>query len=71
MPATRDGWLRLAERTVGDWASTLRAAFFKLVGFAATIVLIGLAFGFGGVALGALVGAAVLLVRALSRVLGG
>ncbi|HEV2782299.1 MAG TPA: hypothetical protein VGX25_23150 [Actinophytocola sp.] len=52
--ASRDGWLCLAERALGDWAVTLRAALLMLVGFAGAIVLIGVAFGFGGVVLGAL-----------------
>jgi hypothetical protein len=51
---TRHGWLCLAERALGDWATTLRAALLMLVGFAGVIVLIGVAFGLGGVVLGAL-----------------
>ncbi|WP_325158193.1 hypothetical protein [Actinophytocola sp.] len=62
--SSRDGWLWLAERTVGGLASTLRTAFLLLAGFAAVIVLIGVAFGFGGVLLGGLVGVALLLVKA-------
>ncbi len=54
LPTTRDGWLLLAERTVGNWASTLHGAFLMLAGIAGLIVLIGLVFGFGGVMLGAL-----------------
>ena len=56
LPTTRDGWLLLAERTLGDWASTLHGAFLMLAAVAGLIVLIGLVFGFGGVALGALLG---------------
>jgi hypothetical protein len=55
VPTTRDGWWCLAERTVGDWASTLHAAFLMLAGVAAFAVLIGIIFGFAGVALGLLV----------------
>jgi hypothetical protein len=63
MLATRDAWLCLAERTLGDWASTLRAAFLMLIALAGMIVLIGVVFGFGGVLLGALLGSLVLLLR--------
>ncbi|HEV8561737.1 MAG TPA: hypothetical protein VGR06_35905 [Actinophytocola sp.] len=56
LPHTRDGWLCLAERTLGDWATTLHAAFLMLAAIAGFVVLIGLLFGFGGVALGALLG---------------
>jgi hypothetical protein len=56
LPPTRDGWLRLAERTLGHWATTLHAAFLMLAAIAGFVVLIGLLFGFGGVALGALLG---------------
>ncbi|HEU5470815.1 MAG TPA: hypothetical protein VFV67_09185 [Actinophytocola sp.] len=62
--ATRDGWLWLAERTVGGLAATLRRAFLIMVGFLASIVLIGLVFGFTAVLLGLLVGVGLLLVRA-------
>ncbi|OLF11664.1 hypothetical protein BLA60_12080 [Actinophytocola xinjiangensis] len=45
IPTTRDGWLRVAERVVGDWAATLRNAFVLLLAFAAMIALIGIAVG--------------------------
>lgn len=62
----RDGWLRIAERGLGEWASTLRVAFLMLVGLAGIVVLIGLAFGFEGAAIGAALAVALYLV-ALSR----
>jgi hypothetical protein len=55
VPVTRDGWLCLAERTVGGWASTLHGALLMLAGIAGFAVLIGIIFGFGGVALGLLI----------------
>jgi len=62
-----DGWLCLAERTVGGWASTLHGAFLMLLGFAGLVVLIGLAFGFAGVVLGLLLGVAMLPAARPSR----
>jgi hypothetical protein len=59
VPTTRDGWWCLAERTVGDWASTLHTAFLMLAAIAASAMLIGIIFGFGGVALGLLIAATV------------
>ena len=56
---TWDGWLCLAERTLGGWASTLHGAFLMLLGITGFVVLIGVAFGFAGVVLGLLLGVAV------------
>jgi hypothetical protein len=47
LPTSRDDWLVLAERMVGDWAATLRAALLLLVAVAAVIMVVGLAFGAG------------------------
>jgi hypothetical protein len=58
----RDGWLRIAERGLGDWASSLRTAFLMLIGLAGIIVLIGLTFDFEGAALGTLLAVIVYLV---------
>jgi len=56
----RDRWLRLAERAIGDWGHTLRTAFLVVTAFAGAVVLVGVAFGFSGALLGAILGAAVL-----------
>ncbi|WP_460404790.1 hypothetical protein [Actinophytocola sediminis] len=45
LPISRDDWLRLAERAVGDWAATLRNALLLLLVFAVMVTLIGIAFG--------------------------
>jgi hypothetical protein len=63
---SRDGWLCLAERALGDWASTLRVALLMLVGITGAVVLIGVAFGLGGLVLGGLLGAALYLLTARS-----
>lgn len=59
LPISRDDWLRLAERAVGDWAATLRNALLLLLAFAGMIMLIGIAFGLesaaGATAVGLLV----------------
>jgi hypothetical protein len=47
LPTSRDDWLVLAERVVGDWAATLRAALLLLLAVAAVIMLVGVAFGAG------------------------
>jgi hypothetical protein len=47
LPTSRDDWLVLAERAVGDWAATLRAALLLLLAVAAGIMVIGLLFGVG------------------------
>lgn len=64
--ASRDAWLCLAERALGDWATTLRAALLMLVAFAGAIVLIGVMCGLGGLLLGALLGLVlwILMVKA-------
>ncbi len=53
--AARDRWLRTAERLVGGWAPTLRAALLMLVTFVGVVVLVGVTLGFGGALTGALV----------------
>jgi hypothetical protein len=55
---TRDGWLRMAELVIGDWASTLWAGFLVLMAFAAIVVTIGVVFG----SVSAMIGAALLFV---------
>lgn len=45
LPTSRDDWLVLAERVVGDWAATLRAALLLVLVVAGAIMGIGLAFG--------------------------
>lgn len=55
---TRDGWLRLAELVIGEWASTLRAGFLLLAVLVAVVVTIGVVFG----VVSAVVGAVPLLV---------
>jgi hypothetical protein len=47
LPASRDDWLVLAERVVGDWAGTLRAALLLVLAVAAVIMAVGLLFGVG------------------------
>ncbi|MPZ85089.1 MAG: hypothetical protein GEV28_33765 [Actinophytocola sp.] len=47
LPASRDDWLVLAERVVGDWAATLRVAFLLVLAVAAVLTVIGLVFGPG------------------------
>jgi len=47
LPTSRDDWLVLAERAVGDWAATLRAALLLLLAVAAGIMVIGLLAGVG------------------------
>ena len=44
-PASRDDWLVIAERVVGDWTSTLRAALLATLVVAAVLTTIGLVFG--------------------------
>ncbi|HEV7649201.1 MAG TPA: hypothetical protein VGP26_13670 [Actinophytocola sp.] len=46
-PTSRDAWLVLAERVVGDWAATLRAALLLVLAVAAAIMVIGIVFGIG------------------------
>jgi hypothetical protein len=46
-PTSRDAWLVLAERVVGDWAATLRTALLLVLAVAAAIMVIGLVFGLG------------------------
>jgi hypothetical protein len=62
VPSSRDDWLRLAERVVGDWAATLRAALGLTLLFAAAVVMIGLALGPISAAAAAVVGLVVFLV---------
>lgn len=47
LPTSRDDWLVLAERAVGDWAATLRAALLLFLAVAAVIMVIGIAAGVG------------------------
>jgi len=47
LPWSRDAWLVLAERMVGDWAATLRAALLLALSVASVIMVIGLLFGLG------------------------
>jgi len=51
-PTSRDAWLVLAERVVGDWAATLRAALLLVLAVAAGIMVVAIVFG-PGPALGA------------------
>ena len=55
---TRDGWLRLAELVIGDWASTLWTGLLLLAALAVVVVVIGVVFG----TVSALIGATTLLV---------
>ncbi|MCT2586949.1 hypothetical protein [Actinophytocola gossypii] len=61
-PTRRDDWLRLAERVVGDWAATLRAALGLALLFAAAVLVIGLALGPLSAAATAVVGLVVFLI---------
>jgi hypothetical protein len=45
LPTSRDDWLVLAERAVGDWASTLRSALLMLLVVAGAIMAVGVVFG--------------------------
>jgi hypothetical protein len=47
LPSSRDDWLVLAERVVGDWAATLRSALLLGLAVTAVIMVIGLVFGTG------------------------
>lgn len=47
LPTSRDDWLVLAERVVGDWAATLRAALLLVLAVAAMLMVIGIVFGVG------------------------
>jgi hypothetical protein len=44
-PTSRDAWLVLAERVVGDWAATLRTALLLVLAVFAVLAMIGVAFG--------------------------
>jgi hypothetical protein len=44
-PASRDDWLVLAERVVGDWAATLRGALLLVLAVGVGLIGIGVAFG--------------------------
>lgn len=57
-PVSRDDWLVLAERVVGDWTATLRAALLIALALAAVLTTVGLVFG----AIPALAGAGLVLV---------
>lgn len=61
---TKDGWLRIAELVIGDWASTLRRGFFLLLLLVGLIVTIGLVFGVVSGAIGA---GAVVVVYLIGR----
>lgn len=65
---SRDGWLRLAERVVGDWTATLRAALLLVLVFAGMVVSLGVAFGPGSALAASSVG---LLVFLAGRRRGG
>jgi hypothetical protein len=45
LPTTRDDWLVLAERVVGDWAATLRTALLLVLAVAAVLTTVAVAFG--------------------------
>lgn len=47
LPTSRDDWLVLAERVVGDWAATLRVALLLVLTVAAVLTVIGVVFGAG------------------------
>lgn len=47
LPTSRDDLLIIAERIVGDWAATLRAALLLLLAVVAAIAVIGIVFGAG------------------------
>ena len=47
LPTSRDDWLVLAERAVGDWAATLHAALLLFLAVAAGIMVIAFLFGVG------------------------
>lgn len=61
-PTTLDYWLRLAERAVGDWAATLRAALVLTLLFVAAVVAIGIVFGPIPAAAATAVGATIFLI---------
>ena len=61
VPTSRDDWLRLAERAVGNWAATLRAALLLALLFAGMVMSIGIAFGVDSAAAAATVGLLVFL----------
>lgn len=61
-PVTRDRFLRLAERVVGDWAPTLREALVRVLVFAVVLVALGVALGAEVAAAGAAVGVVMFLV---------
>jgi preprotein translocase subunit SecF len=63
----KDRLLRAAERLVGDWAPTLRAAAFRVVLFLLVLIVIGVAFGFEFAALGAVIGFLTFLVGRAGR----
>ena len=59
----RDRVLRIAERVIGGWATTLRGAFLMMAIFVAIVVLVGIVLSFDGALAGALVsGVALYLV---------
>jgi len=47
LPTSRDDWLVLAERAVGDWAATLREALLLFLAVAAGLMVIAFLFGVG------------------------
>lgn len=58
----KDQVLRVAERVVGDWAPTLRAAALRVALFALVLIAVGIAFGVKFAVLGAVVGFVMFLV---------
>ncbi|GAB1513821.1 hypothetical protein JCM33774_58630 [Actinophytocola sp. KF-1] len=61
-PASRDRFLRVAERVVGDWAPTLREALVRVLVFAVVLVALGLTLGVEVAAAGAAVGFVMFLI---------
>jgi len=58
----KDSLLRVAERMVGGWAPTLRAAALRVVLFTLVLIAVGIAFGGGIALLGAALGVVMFLV---------
>ncbi|HEX2130083.1 MAG TPA: hypothetical protein VHH15_00890 [Actinophytocola sp.] len=62
VPTSRDEWLRLAERVVGDWTATLRAALVLVLLFAAAVTAIGVMVGPPAAAVATLAGLVAFLI---------
>ncbi len=67
LPTSRDDWLVLAERAVGDWAATLRAALLLFLAVAAGIMVIGFLLGIGPALAAALLALVVFVVGRRGR----